>query len=255
MTGQLFGTNIYANISLCAGGRNVPRETRNCAARSKLGVLAGVMFLTQVAGAQAVTILLRLQHSTAELAIDENRQTPGRNIWDVARQNEPQDVWNYPNSATCLVVFNDGKYMFEKRDERKLGRPKSTLAEGVLSGDDLHQLRALLNEEELKKITSPKSPTLPADTEAIREIDRWDARIERAEGEQHFTLVKERVKTGALVSATSGASSGADTYLDNGTPYRKTLSPLVRWFDELGKRTKSSLKESKSQYCGAMNTD
>jgi hypothetical protein len=38
-----------------------------------------------------------------------------------------------------------------------------------------------------------------------------------------------------------------DTYLDNGAPYKKTVAPLVKWLDELGKKNK--LKDSKPQYC------
>ncbi len=44
-----------------------------------------------------------------------------------------------------------------------------------------------------------------------------------------------------------------DTYLDNGAPYKKTLSPLMKWFEGLEKKSKSDLKESKPQYCAPMN--
>jgi hypothetical protein len=115
-----------------------------------------------------------------------------------------------------------------------------------LMADELQRLRAILEEEDLKKIISPKSPQLPADTAAIPEIDLWDAQIARGETVQHFTTVRERVKTG---------TRGAPTYLDNGAPYKKALSPLTKWFEEFEKKSKSSLKDAPSQYCGAMNID
>jgi len=96
-------------------------------------------------------------------------------------------------------------------------------------------------------------PTLPDDAQAVRDIESLDAEIERGGSTQRFTTVKERVKTGALISATSGPSTGVDTYLDNGAAYKKTLSPLMKWFEGLKKRSKSDLKESKPQYCAPMN--
>lgn len=41
----------------------------------------------------------------------------------------------------------------------------------------------------------------------------------------------------------SGGLTGMDTLLDNGAPYKKTLGPLLKWFNEFGKKNK--LKESK----------
>jgi len=218
----------------------------------KLLVLLALL-LTQIAGSQQISILLRLQRTTAELQIEENRQSLGRNIWDVTKTSDPRDVWKYPNSVSCLVVYGDGKYVFEKRDERTLGNPKVKSAEGVLTADDLQRLKTILDDQELKKVTTPPAPELPADTQAIRNLERLDAQIDRAGTMQQFTMLKERVKTGALISATSGPSTGLDTFLDNGAPYKKTLSPLMKYFEEMGKKSKSALKDSKPQYCVPMN--
>jgi len=209
-----------------------------------------VLLVAQIASAQGP--LLRLQRSTAEAEIQENRQSLGNDVNNAA-QEISRDVWKYPNTASCLVVYQDGKYGFEKRDEHTVGSPKIKSAEGVLAADDLQRLKAILDDEELKKITTPKAPVLPADTQVIREIETLDAQINHAGTVQQFTTVKERVKTGALISATSGPSTGMDAYLDNGAPYKKTLSPLLKWFEELQKKNKSALKESKSQYCVSMN--
>ena len=220
----------------------------------KLLLLLGLV-LTQIAGSQQIPILLRLQRSTAELEISENRQSSANNIYDAARGSDPRDVWKYPNSITCLVVYGDGKYVFEKREERTPGSPKAKSAQGVLSADDLQHLKAILNDEELKKVTTPKTPALPDDTEAVRNIERLDAQIDRDGSEQRFTMLKERVKTGAVLTRMTGPSTGMDTYLDNSAPYKKTLSPLLKWFDELGKKNKSALKESEPQYCAPMNVN
>ena len=219
----------------------------------KLLMPFALLVLTQIAEGETIPALLRLQRSSAELQIEENRQGLGRNINEIAKTQDPQDVWKYPNSAACLVVYGDGKYFLERKDEHTPGKPKAKSAEGVLVADDLQRLKAILEDGELKKITTPKTPELPADTQAIREIERLDVQIGHAGTVQRFTMLKERVKTGALISATSGASTGMDTFLDNGAPYKKTLSPLMKWFDELGKKSKSALKESKPQYCTAMN--
>lgn len=211
-----------------------------------------LLVIAQIASGQSIPILLRLQRSTAEAAIDQNRQSVGNNVWDAAT-GDPRDVWKYPNTAACLVVYNDGKYAFEKREEHTLGHPKIKSEVGVLAADDLQQLKSILENEDLKKITTPKAPELPADTQVVREIETLDAQIGREGTVQRFTFLKERVKTGALISATSSLSTGMDTYLDNGAPYKKTLNPLMKWFEELQKTSKSRLKESKPQYCVPMN--
>jgi len=124
-------------------------------------------------------------------------------------------------------VYGDGKYFLEKREEATVGRPKVKRAEGTLGADDLERLKTILEDEALKKIKTPNMPDLPADSQALREVDSLDAQIDHAGTAQRFTTVKERVKTGALISATSGPSNGIDTYLDNGTPYKKALDPLM----------------------------
>lgn len=220
--------------------------------RLKLLMPVGLLLLAQAAVGQGSPTLLRLQRSTAEAEIQQNRQSGGNNVWDAAA-GDPRDAWKYPNSASCLVIYNDGKYALEKREEHTLGNPKVRSAEGALAADDLQRLKAILEDEELKKVTTPKAPVLPADTQVVREIETLDAQIHHAKTVQQFTTVKERVKTGAIISATSGPSTGMDTYLDNGAPYKKTLSPLLKWFEELQKKNKSALKESKPQYCIPMN--
>jgi len=203
-------------------------------------------------GQETKTPLLQIQRLRAELETQTNTMSIGRNAYDSAFKGDQQlDMKQYPNSATCLLVYEDGKYFIEKREEHTLGKPKAKSAEGLLSADDLQHLKAILDDEDLKKITQPKALELPPDTQTLTEAERLDVQVARAATSQQFMLTKERVKTGATRSVSSSAAlSGMDTLLDNGAPYKKTLAPLLKWFDELGKRNK--LKETKPQYCQAM---
>lgn len=226
--------------------------------RSFAGFIASVIAvlwtvaITSAAVAQTTAgTLLRLQRSRAYLNIDTNAQH-GMGLWGITYGN-PGDVWNYPNSLSCLVVYADGKYVLEKREEETVGKPKVKLAEGTLGGDDLQRLKAIVEDEEFKKITSPKMPDLPADSQAIRELDSLDAQIDHSGTTQRFTTVKERVKTGALISATSGPSTGMDAYLDNSEAFKKQLTPLIKWFDGVEKKSKSDLKQASPKYCAPMN--
>jgi hypothetical protein len=195
--------------------------------------------------------LLRLQRSKAYLDIASNAKH-AQGMYGITYGN-PGDVWNYPNSLACLVVYGDGRYVLEKREEQTLGKPKVKSAEGTLTDAELQNLKGILEDEALKKVTTPKMPGLPSDTQALREVESLDAQIDHGGTEQRFTTVRERVKTGATTSMTATASNGMDTYLDNGAPYKKVLSPLMKWFEGLEKKSKSALKESKPQYCVPMN--
>src|SRR5260370_33776741 len=207
-----------------------------------LAVLAMLMSSEIGTCQNPTTPLLRLQESRAYLNIDANVQH-GQGMWGITFGN-PGDVWQYPNSLSCLVVYGDGKYVLEKRDEQTLGKPKVKRAEGNLRADDLQRLKAILDDEALKKVKTPKMPDLPDDAQAVRDIESLDAQIDHAGTTQSFTTVKERVKTGAMTSATTGPSTGMDTYLDNGAPYKKVFSPLMKRFEALEKNSKSDLKAS-----------
>ena len=215
-------------------------------------VVLVILLLLEVGTSQdSSTPLLRLQQSRANLNIDANAEH-GQGLWGLTYGN-PGDVWQYPNSLSCLVVYGNGKYVLEKREESTVGKPKVRLAQGNLGADDLQRLKTILDDEALKKVRTPKMPELPRDAQSVRDIESLDAQIDHAGTTQRFTTVRERVKTGALISATSGPSTGMDAYLDNGEPYKKVLSPLMKWFEGLEKKSKPDLKESKPKYCAPMN--
>jgi hypothetical protein len=213
-------------------------------------LLVGFLVLAPLANTQESKPLVQIQRLRTEMETDSNAMSNGRNSYSSGLNGSQQmDVRQYPNSATCLVVYDDGKYFFEKREEHTMGKPKAKLASGVLSADDLQHLKAILDDEGLKKITNVKAPELPSDAQVLKEAESLDVQVSRGAESQQFTFMKERLKTGppTMTGAETGSMSGLDAFLDNGEPYKKTVAPLLKWFDEVGKKNK--LKESKPQYC------
>lgn len=206
------------------------------------GILLGTIVCVTLAAGQG-TLLLRLQHSTAALEI--NSSAPHARGFAGITTGNPGDVWHYPNSVSCLLVYGDGKYIYEKRDEQTLGKPKVRLAEGAFTPEELGQMKAILDEAALRNISSPPMPDMPDDMVAIREIEALNAQINRGGSVQEFMTVKERIKT--------TAASGLDSRVDNGSKYEKTLAPLMKWFKEVEKKSKSALKDAQPQYCAPMN--
>src|SRR5437588_3386205 len=136
------------------------RKIFNTRELAKLLLVLAILMASGIGACQnASTLLLRLQQSRAYLNIDANVQH-GMGLYGITYGN-PGDVWQYPNSLSCLVVYGDGKYVLEKRDEQTLGKPKVKRAEGNLGADDLQRLKALLDDEALKKVKTPSMPTLP----------------------------------------------------------------------------------------------
>jgi hypothetical protein len=210
--------------------------------------LLGILSVADIAAAQETTPLLRLQRSKAYLNLETNVvHAQGMNGITYGKGG---DVSSYPNSLSCLTVHSNGKYVFEKRDEQTVGKPKVKTAEGTLGADDLQHLKTILDDENLKRLITPKPPDIPNNA-TIREIESLDAQIDHAGKQQRLTTIKERLKMGA--SEFGGATNGMDTYLDNAAPFQKTLNPLMKWFDGIEKRSKSDFKDSKPQYCAPMN--
>jgi hypothetical protein len=87
-----------------------------------LFALFGVLALVQLgAGQDSTTPLLQLQRSRASLDIASNAKH-AQGLEGLTYGN-PGDVWNYPNSLSCLVVYGNGKFVLEKRDEQTVARP------------------------------------------------------------------------------------------------------------------------------------
>jgi hypothetical protein len=222
----------------------------------KLLLISISLMMAQVSVGQDQTIMLRLQRSRATINTEATggMEANGRNIYSLGASGKVIGVSSYPNSASCALIYNDGRFILEKRDEQTVGRPKVRTAEGSLGEDDLRQLKSILDSDELKKITDLTAPEPPAGAQALREAETMEVQINRTSAMQRFVAIKERFKTQAMGTSTvsSAPSTGMDTFLDNATAFRKTLNPLMKWFDGLEKKSKSSFKESKPQYCEPM---
>src|SRR5438105_15403350 len=100
----------------------------------QLPLLLGLLLWALLANGQAAKTLLQIQRLRAELETDTNAISNGRNAYDTGfKGTQLLDVSQYPNSATCLVVYEGGKYYLEKREERAGGKTKAKSADGVLS--------------------------------------------------------------------------------------------------------------------------
>lgn len=213
------------------------------------------LLLTQGGFSQdQASTLLRLQRSrtTVETDASGGMRGAGGDIYTLGANASQMSTASYPNSGSCLVVYNDGKYVLEKRDESTVGKPKVKTAEGTLGADDLQQLKAILDNGDLKKVTGLKPPEPPSDAQTLREAEMIDVQVNREGETQRFVAIKERFKAQGTTGVSTAAATGMDVYLDNASAYRKTLNPLVKWFDGVEKKSKSSFKESKPQYCEAM---
>jgi hypothetical protein len=205
-----------------------------------LAVLALTLFLAPVAmGQQGSTPLLYFQRSNAYLET-VSAAPHAQGMWGMTLGN-PGETSHYPNAVSCLLVYGDGSYVYEKTEERTVGKRKSKHAEGTLSEGEIQQLKAILNDAAFQKIATRPMPDMPDYAVAIKEMESLNAQIDRGGTSQQFSITKERVKT--------NRTSGMDDWLDNSGPNEKLLSPLLKWFKETEKKTKEGLKDSNPQYC------
>ncbi len=242
--------SLWPKLLTIASCENNPMSQYKSCHTLPWSLLLGFLVLAPLANSQESKPLVQIQRLRTEMESDSNAISNGRNSYSAGLNGSDQmDVRQYPNSSTCLVVYGDGRYFFEKRDEHTVGKPKAKSAEGVLSADDLQHLKAMLDDEGLKKINDIKAPELPSDAQVLKEAESLNVQVNRGGESQQFTFMKERLKTGAptATGAASGSMSGLDSFLDTGEPYKKTVAPLVKWFDEMGKKNK--VKDSKPQYC------
>src|SRR5437762_6562660 len=99
-----------------------------------MAVLAGTVLAQVATGQQNSNPLLYFQRSTAYMET-ESAAPHAQGMWGVTLGN-PGDVSHYPNAVSCLLVYSDGRYIFEKTEERTLRKPKSKRSEGTLSADE-----------------------------------------------------------------------------------------------------------------------
>jgi hypothetical protein len=200
------------------------------------------VFAQVATGQQNSNRLLYFQRSTAYMET-ESAAPHAQGMWGVTFGN-PGDVSHYPNAVSCLLVYSDGRYVFEKTEERTLGKRKSKQSEGTLSADELQQLKSIISDESFRKITTRPMPNMPDEAVAIKQVESLSAQVDQDGTPQQFTITKQLLKT--------NRPSGMDDWLDNSGPNEKLLSPFLKWFKEAEKKGKAGLKESTPQYCRPM---
>jgi hypothetical protein len=205
--------------------------------------LALAVFASQLAWNQESSkTLLYFQRSNAFM--ETSSAAPhAQGMWGVTF-GSPGDVTHYPSAISCLIVYGNGSYVYEKTEERTVGKRKSKRSEGTLSEGELQQLKAILNDEGFRKIATRPMPDVPDYAVAIKEVETLNAQVDQGGIAQQFTITKERLKTNRV--------SGMDDWLDNTGPNEKLLSPFLKWFKETEKKTKEEMKESNPQYCRPM---
>src|SRR5262245_2127062 len=72
---------------------------------------------------------------------------------------------HYPTINTCLTVYENGDYRFERIDERS-GKPKIKVATGTLTPAELQQVQSIVNDQSFRSI-SPGQPSDPPE-DAVR---------------------------------------------------------------------------------------
>jgi hypothetical protein len=193
-------------------------------------------------GQQNPNPLLYFQRSNAYLET-VSAAPHAQGMWGVTLGN-PGDVSHYPNAVSCLLVYGDGRYIFEKTEERTVGKRKSKRSEGTFSSEELQQLKSIINDEHFRKITTQPMPNMPDEAVAIKQVESWSAQVDQDGTAQQFTITKQLLKT--------NRTSGMDDWLDNSGPNEKLLSPFLKWFKEAEKKGKAGMKESTAQYCRPM---
>src|ERR1700687_1242635 len=155
---------------------------------TRIPVLIVLLLLASIAAGQASsTPLLRLQRSKAYLNLETNVvHAQGMNGITYGKGG---DVSSYPNSLSCLMVYGDGKFILEKREELTVGKPKVKLAEGTLGADDLQHLKTILDDEAFKKIVTPPAPAIPENA-TVREIEREDAQMDLPGKRELLTTIR-----------------------------------------------------------------
>ena len=91
---------------------------------STLPLVLGILLLAAATFAQeSATPLLKLQSSKADLNLDTN-VVHGQGMTGIT-YGKSGDVFSYPSSLACLVVYGDGKFVIEKREEPTVGEAQN----------------------------------------------------------------------------------------------------------------------------------
>src|SRR5208337_917832 len=112
---QRFRYMMSGNRVTDSGGTNMVARFRFAKLLTPLPLVAVLLLAHAALGQSSSTALLRLQRSRATLNLETNVVHAAG--YGGLTDSKSASVFSYPNSLSCLVVYNDGKYVLEKRDE------------------------------------------------------------------------------------------------------------------------------------------
>lgn len=147
---------------------------------------------------------------------------------------------HYPTINTCLTVYENGDYVFEKIDERS-GKPKVKVAKGTLAPAELQQLQSIVNEQSFRSISPGPPADPPEDAVRLKEGELVATTVVRPEGPQQIIFLKRRY-------ATAG-SSGLDKFSSNWEKFDKPMKPFLAWEKDVEKKGQSAAKDGAAPSC------
>ena len=141
---------------------------------------------------------------------------------------------------TCITVYDNGAYTFEKIDERS-GKPKTKVYKGTLSSAELEQLKTMVNDQSFRSISSGPPPDPPDDATRLKEGELVITKVARPDGIQQLTFLKRRYAT--------TSSSGLDKLVSNWEKNEKPLKPFLSWVKDTEKKAQSAAKDGTATSC------
>src|SRR5215813_7519243 len=182
----------------------------------KPAYLLVVIFLCAVVGLAQENadgkVLVKYQRTNASMEMD----SAAPHAQGLAGTVSQHSTLHYPTINTCLTVFENGDYLFERIDERS-GKPKVKVAKGTLAPGEVEQLKSIVNDQNFRGISPAQPPDPPEDAVRLKEGELISTTVSRSEGPQQIIFLKRRY-------VTSG-SSGLDKISSNWEKLDKPMKP------------------------------
>ncbi len=144
-------------------------------------------------------------------------------------------------TRTCAIVFPDGRFRYEKGDQRFREKASQHVFEGSIAADRLQELQALLDNPELKSLKHRNFPT----GVLASEFEITDVAIVRADGIQNLTF------TSYFGTHTNPTQPGGLSNMKYSTDEEvKIVKPIRRWVKEaIESRKGSEIKDAVQTAC------
>jgi hypothetical protein len=144
-------------------------------------------------------------------------------------------------TRTCAIVFPDGRYHYEKSDQRALEKESRHVFEGTIARTQLQELQTLLDDPQLKLLKHRSFPAGVTASEfeiAILSISRPDG-VQNLTFSSYFGTHKKATEPGALSNMNYSTDEEA-----------KMLTPVRNWVKEVIDKTKGKeIKHAVANAC------